>query len=28
VTAIEGDWMHLADGSFILFAGGKFAVKN
>lgn len=28
VTAIEGDWMHLADGSFILFEGGKFAVKN
>ena len=28
VTAIEGDWMHLTDGSFILFAGGKFAVKN
>ena len=28
VTAIEGDWMHLADGSFILSAGGKFAVKN
>ena len=28
VTAIENDWMHLADGSFILFEGGKFAVKN
>ena len=28
VTAIEGDWMHLADGSYILFEGGKFAVKN
>ena len=28
VTAIEGDWMHLANGSYILFEGGKFAVKN
>ena len=28
VTAIEGDWMHLADGSYILFEGGIFAVKN
>ncbi len=28
VTAIEGNWMHLADGSYILFEGGKFAVKN
>ncbi|MDO5456319.1 MAG: SH3 domain-containing protein [Eubacteriales bacterium] len=28
VTAIENDWMHLADGSFILFEGGRFAVKN
>lgn len=28
VTAIENDWIHLADGSFILFEGGKFAVKN
>ena len=28
VIAIEHDWMHLADGSFILFEGGKFAVKN
>ena len=28
VTAIEGDWMHLANGSYILFEGGKYAVKN
>ena len=27
VTAIEGDWLHLADGSFILFEGGRFAEK-
>lgn len=28
VTAIENDWLHLADGTFILYEGGKFAKKN
>lgn len=28
VTAIEGDWMHLSDGTFILYEGGKFAVRS
>lgn len=28
VAAVKGDWLHLADGTFILFGGGRFAVKN
>jgi len=28
VAAIEDDWMRLTDGTFILFGGGKYAVKN
>ena len=28
VTDIENDWLHLLDGTFILYDGGKFAVKN
>ena len=28
VTAIEGDWLHLTDNTFILYEGGKFATKN
>lgn len=28
VAAVEGDWLCLTDGSFILYGGGKFAVKN
>lgn len=28
VTDIEKDWLHLLDGTFILYDGGKFAVKN
>lgn len=27
VAAIEGDWMRLTDGTFILYAAGKYAVK-
>lgn len=27
VAAIEGDWMRLTDGTFILYADGKYAVK-
>ena len=27
VLAIEGDWMHLSDGSYILYEGGKYAEK-
>ena len=27
VTAIENDWMHLTDGTFILYGGGKFAER-
>jgi len=27
VTAIENDWMHLTDGTFILYDGGKFAER-
>lgn len=27
VDSISGDWMHLSDGTHILFAGGKFAVR-
>ena len=27
VAAVENDWLHLADGSFILYGGGKFAEK-
>ena len=27
VAAVEGDWLHLTDGTFILFGAGKFAVK-
>lgn len=28
VSAIEDDWLHLTDGTFILYGGGKFAKKN
>ena len=28
VAAVEGDWLHLTDGTFILFGAGKFAVKS
>lgn len=28
VTAIENDWLRLSDGTFILYEGGRFAVKN
>ena len=28
VTAIENDWLRLTDGTFILYEGGRFAVKN
>ena len=28
VAAVENDWLHLTDGTFILYAGGKFATKN
>lgn len=28
VTAIEGDWMHLSDGTFILYEGGEFAIRS
>ena len=28
VTGIENDWLHLLDGTFILYGGGRFAVKN
>ena len=28
VTAIENDWLHLSDGTFILYEGGKFAVRS
>ena len=28
VTAIENDWLHISDGTFILYEGGRFAVKN
>lgn len=27
VASIENDWLHLTDGSFILYEGGKFAVR-
>ena len=27
VTAVENDWLHLSDGTFILYGGGEFAVK-
>lgn len=27
VAAIRDDWMHLTDGTFILYEAGKFAVK-
>lgn len=27
VAAVEGDWLHLTDGTFILYDGGKFAQK-
>ena len=27
VAAVENDWLHLADGSYILYAGGKYAEK-
>ena len=26
-AVLEGDWLHLTDGTFILCKGGKFAVK-
>ena len=25
VTAVENDWLHLANGTFILYGGGKYA---
>lgn len=28
VIGIENDWLHLVDGMFILYGGGKFAKKN
>lgn len=28
VLSIDNDWLHLTDGTFILYAGGKFATKN
>jgi len=28
VTEVKDDWLHLTDGTFILYAGGKFATKN
>ena len=28
VAAIEGDWLHLTDNTFILYEGGRFATKN
>ena len=27
VSAIENDWLHLTDGTFILYEGGRFAKK-
>ena len=27
VASIKDDWMHLTDGTFILYAAGKYAVK-
>ena len=27
VTSIEDDWLHLTDGNYILYGGGKFAEK-
>ena len=28
VAAVENDWLHLTNGAYILYGGGKFAVKN
>lgn len=28
VSDVKDDWLHLTDGTFILYAGGKFATKN
>lgn len=28
VVSIENDWLHLEDGTFILYEGGRFARKN
>lgn len=28
VAAIENDWLHLSDGTFILYEGGKFAIRS
>ncbi len=28
VVSIQNDWLCLTDGSFILYGGGKYAVKN
>ena len=28
VAAIEGDWLRLTDGTFILYEGGRFATKS
>ena len=28
VISVENDWLCIADGSFILYGGGKYAVKN
>jgi len=27
-AGIENDWLHLLDGTYILYGGGKFAVRN
>lgn len=26
-ATLEGDWLHLTDGAFIFYGGGKFAAK-
>ena len=28
VAAVENDWLHLTNGAYILYGGGKFAEKN
>ena len=28
VAAVENDWLHLTNGAYILYGGGKFAKKN
>ncbi len=27
-AVLEDDWLHLTDGTFILYAGGNFAKEN